>query len=548
MSIKPEYWQKFPDGSPDRWRIELHGERWHVSMPNGAQIEVDTANPVLPYNADFVQDGDSSRLWANSIRYVVPILDGGDHRTAWTLLEQLNEFLNRDLKDAEGKFSGSLDHQFALQLRTLCELRAWILRNRDVDDFSDVNNQLRTAVASIYSHVQSIGLLRPNNHGIMLGISLLHSFFMFDEVPWTLTREPSENGQDLVANFLIDSLRSILGDDGVANENTPIYQGFYLKLLGGITDFQTWAYGEAQPEFAAMNAQATEAYRRMLLPNGAVPPLGDASISMQGQYKPLTGFWASLENGLLVRSTKDSFFSFTCGYRGVFHKQLDDSSIYLWHQGDALIQDAGLKSYDGNDPVSVAMRGQLGHSGLFFPAFDGVRAEKVVGYGTGTRLVDASMRVGDGASTNSFQAIGRYAFRNVRVERMVTWTGERSFILRDEVFTDQGAGIAVSRFLLDPRAKVEFLEDGVVAVRTENAWMTIASSRDGMNVCLSKGHADDESMPRGFLAPRNYSSTPTYLLEFQIPIAGDAGAESLSGKHLLRIAYGGVNDPLTVHH
>ena len=547
MSNKSEYWEKFPDGSPQRWHVEKRDRHWNIAMPNGAAIDVDIEAPKLHYDADFPQDRDSSRLWANSLRYIVPMLGEGDHETAWTLLAQLNDILAQDLKDTHGRFSGSLDHQFALQLRTLCEMRAWLLKRPQSDDNAEMDSELKKTVALIYGHVQSIGLLRPNNHGIMLGISLLHSFYMFEDVPWTPSGQSSESGRNEVEEFLLESLFSVLGTDGVANENTPIYQGFYLKLLSGITDFQTWAYGSAHTEFAEMNSRATTAYRHMLLPNGAVPPLGDASVSMQRQLKALPGLWATVENGLLIRSTPDSFFSFVCGYRGVFHKQLDDSSIFLWHKGDALIQDAGLKSYDGNDPVAVGIRGQLGHSGLFFPRFDSVRAEKVVAYGSGTRLISASMEMRKDGSADSFQAVGRYAFRNVAVERCVTWTGERSFMLRDLVRSDSASGRAVSRFLLDPQAEVRFLESGVVAVHTGHAWMTIAANDGRVNVNLAKGVSGSEGKSRGFLAPKNYSSEPTYLLEFEVPLSTEPDSDAVVGKHLLRIVYGGADEPLTVH-
>ncbi|RUQ14375.1 hypothetical protein D8M31_00150 [Corynebacterium genitalium] len=547
MSNKSEYWEKFPDGSPQRWQVEKRDKHWNIAMPNGAVIDVDIDAPKLHYDADFPQDRESSRLWANSLRYIVPMLGEGDYETAWTLLSQLSDILAQDLKDEHGRFSGSLDHQFALQLRTLCELRAWLLKRPQSGDTVAMDSVLTETVASIYRHVQSIGLLRPNNHGIMLGISLLHSFYMFEDVPWKPSGQSSESGRDEVEQFLLESLFSVLGTDGVANENTPIYQGFYLKLLSGITDFQTWAYGTAHADFAAMNSKATTAYRHMLLPNGAVPPLGDASVSMQRQLKALPGLWTTVENGLLVRSNSDSFFSFVCGYRGVFHKQLDDSSIFLWHKGDALIQDAGLKSYDGNDPVAVGIRGQLGHSGLFFPSFDSLRAEKVVAYGSGTRLISASMEVRNDDSADSFQAVGRYTFRDVAVERCVTWTGERSFMLRDLVRADSASGRAVSRFLLDPQAEVRFMDSGVVAVRTDRAWMTIAGNDGRVNVNLTKGVSGGEGASRGFLAPKNYSSEPTYMLEFEVPLSAETDSDKLVGKHLLRIVYGGVDEPLTVH-
>lgn len=533
MTHAAEYWLRFPDGSPDRWDVRQAGRSWEISFPNDGRISIDTAYPRIEFDGEFAKDRDSSRLWANSLRYLVPILGSGDVDTVWTLVNQLRVHLAKDPRGEDGQFSGSLDHQYALILRTLCELRAWLVANAsEVDESKEKEAVLRECVDRIYSHVGTLELLRPNNHGVMLAISMLHSSHMFQEAG-------SEERQEKVSKFLLDTLNEVLGRDGVANENTPVYQAFYVKLLESIADFQMWAHGSVKPEFAELHDLATKAYRRMLLPNRAVPPLGDASYSQQSAFSPLPGLWCSKENGLLVSSNERTYFSFISGYRGVFHKQLDDSSVFLWHNGDALIQDAGLVSYDSQNDVAVAARGQLGHSGVFFKEYDALRAEKVIAYGPRTRQVSAGIDLRKSNAPFDFQVLGTYAYGRVRVDRTVTWVDPKHFMLRDSVSSKGDAKTPVSRFLLDPSASVEITGKGVVVIRTPRAWMTLTSSLGNVDVEVVRGVRRKPGLPAGFLAPKNYQSTPTTMLEFPIPLNEDQ-----SGKQLFRVTFGSVEDPV----
>ncbi|MGV0362914.1 heparinase II/III domain-containing protein [Corynebacterium minutissimum] len=533
MANTAEYWLKFPDGSPASWDVQRNGDSWSVTFPNGGTVTIDITNPRLDFNADFAEDRESSRLWSNSLRYIVKILSAGDVTTPWALVEQLSNFLDEDPCDENGQFSGSLDHQYALMLRTLCELQAWLATNEGkIDDVPERALLLRECVKKIYGHVDSLELLRPNNHGVMLGISILHSLYMFKVTPF-------DGGNERVSRFLLGTLVDVLGDDGVANENTPVYQAFYLKLLNGITEFQGWAYGTAEPDFAELQSLATEAYRRMLLPNRAVPPLGDASYSPQTAYAPLPGLWSSEKNGLLVSSNQDTFFSFISGYRGVFHKQIDDSSVYLWHNGDALIQDAGLVSYDVNNPVAVAVRGQLGHSGVFFKEFDQVRAEKIIAYGPRTRQINASLEMRRAEGAFDFQAVGTYKFRGILVNRTVTWEGPKRFLLRDSVNANGDAKEPVSRFLLDPSASVEVDDNGVLIVRTPRAWMVLAKQSNEVDVKIIRGVRTKAGLSQGFMAPKNYHSVPTTMLEFPIRLE-----DNQIGKQLFRVSFGNAEEPV----
>src|SRR5699024_2760784 len=101
-------------------------------------------------------------------------------------------------------------------------------------------------VSNIRKLINELDLLQPNNHGIMLGIAALHSAYFFPEVLET------RDEHAVYVDFLYSSLSSILGQDGLADENTVIYQAFYVRLLSEITGFLNWVSSESSTKFVAL--------------------------------------------------------------------------------------------------------------------------------------------------------------------------------------------------------------------------------------------------------------------------------------------------------
>lgn len=528
--MRADYWKKFEDGSPQRWSVNKSGDAWTLGFPNGAVQNVSRSEPKFDWMGQFAVDSDSTRLWFNSLRYLVDIIDEGDVVFAISALESFHAHQLEYRDRPREVFSGSIDHQCALQLRTCCEVSAWQAQNPDllgVEENLALDALLGGIVANIRNLVNELDLLQPNNHGIMLGIAALHSSYFFPE-PTETTDE-----QATYVDFLYNSLSSILGSDGLADENTVIYQAFYVRLLSEITRFLDWVSSNSSTKFILLSELASTALSQLLLPNNDVPPIGDGVGAGQSKHKSTPGTWQSRENGIFVHSTNSSYVSFICGFRGVFHKQMDDTSLIVWHNGKYLIQDAGLASYDKKDKIAVSLRTQLGHSGLFFEEFDDVLAEKVVSYGARTRLVQSRMSPFSQSNDGSLTVKGVVDFRRTRVERTLTLIGENTLYIRDVVQGNSEAKSAVSRFLLDPKADVSFNSDGSVIVRNGGSWLRLSSNNGLQNAVVYRGDDRNPDAPRGFLAPRNYSTVPTTLLEF--PIKLDSTGR---GKHSLRLEFG----------
>lgn len=532
------YWRLFEDGSPERWKSELKDDgTWHLTFPNGAEALVNRDRPNIDWEGEFDSDHTSTRLWTNSLRYLVDMLDAGDIATVQKLLESFQAFIIRHLENPKALASGSLDHQSSLQLRTLCEVRAWAASRRQ--EFPEQAMQLDETAYSIVKSVrtltEALELLTPNNHGVMLGIALLHANALFPE---TVT-ELSDN--ETVHQFLGSTFAHVLGDDGVANENTPIYQGFYVRLLDQIVAYERWAFDTPNADIERFSAIAKEAYRHVMIPGGIIPPIGDASVSRQSVFDYAPGVWASPQNGLFVSSSDDTFFSLVCGYRGVFHKQMDDTSMILWKNGEFLIQDGGLASYDKNDPVAMAIRGQRGHSGLFFTDFDDVLAESVVAYSTSTRTVKSEM-LADLEPTGALARVtGKVEFRGTAVQRTATVLDHSRYLIRDEIMWSGGATSPVSRFLLDPAAQLSVDASGALVIKGKRSWMAIWTPGGFSNVNISRGHEPHGPDARGFMSPKNYSTQATTVID--LPLQLDAEGKS---KRLLYLSAGKLSEEVFV--
>jgi len=527
---RAEYWRIFEDGSPQRWKSGLEQDTWVFEFPNGAVQKINRDHPNFNWAGKFEVDSDSTRLWVNSLRYLVDVLEASDTRFVVAALESFHAY-QREFRDRPKElFSGSIDHQCALQLRTCCEISAWQAKNPSAlsdGEHRKLDSLLGGIVTNIRSLVDELNLLQANNHGIMLGIAALHSTYFFSGESVNKHRETN------YVEFLYDSLSDILGNDGLADENTGIYQAFYVRLLGEITDFLHWVEDAADTQLDALAELASTALRHLLLPNNSVPPIGDGAASSQSKFRAKNGLWQSRENGIFVHSTDETYLSFVCGFRGVFHKQMDDTSIILWHKGKYLIQDAGLASYDKNDPVAVSLRTQVGHSGVFFKEFDDISAEKVISYGAQTRLVRSVMEPFSRTADGKMKVKGTVDFRNTRTERTLTFSGENSVIIRDEVNARDGKFRAVSRFLLDPSAEVSFAPNGSILIRNGKVWLKLSQQTGISNAKIYRGDKSIASAPRGFLAPKNYSMVPTYLIE--IPLTLD---EKGKGKTSIRLDFG----------
>lgn len=465
MTLK-DYAGKFSDGAPGTWDTVYRSNAWHVNLPNGVHVSV--PSPILPtfWDLEFADDSHSSVLWLRSLKYLEYFRRGATF--AWNDIEatvrSFNEWMSEYVDRSEELKSGSLDHQIALRLRTACTIHSLLLREEpDVRTRDRLLVTLERLVANDVGIVSALALFEEHNHGIMLATAILHVSVLFpDVVDYRTSREWLDR--------LRGALSRIVDADGLAPENTVSYQIFYVNLLEQLANFVQWAEFEVEDTASLIDLSRTAvtATRRLLLPDGSVPPLGDSPGGRQSRFQHTPGRLYSPSNGYFVDSDERTYFSLKAGYRSVIHKQMDDGSMILWRDGVYAIRDAGLLSYDQKDPAALAVRGQRGHSSTVLTRFDQVNAMKMVGFSTNTSRVGGTLQLG---TTEE----GRIDVRAVTtydgveyIDRHVVSADRNVFAVTDS-YIGSTAQRVVTRFLLDENVRSVHREGLVLTAKVGSA-------------------------------------------------------------------------------
>jgi len=444
------YAGQFSDGTPRGWEFKELSEGWEITLPNSAKLLTSELVKPAIWAEVPAKDANTTTLWRNSLAYLPRILQMQTGSKEVLLAEKvirsfLDWFETIAADDIGNLKSGSQDHQSALRIRTLLWILSFLFRQEREEEFDRFLTLYVRLLAVETRLLKELSLFQPNNHGIMLGIAHLHAETLL----------PGLVAEDMNAHEWVHRLYSTLGEiidqDGIASENTPIYQVFYVMLLEDIVSFVKWAgkfSGQARM-FELLLRAAQIGVRKQLLPNGAVPPLGDSPGGMQHRFKPMLGTLWSPNNGLAVTSYENEYVSFVAGFRSVIHKQLDDLSIIWWTKGGFILRDAGLLSYDQNDPVAVNIRGPKGHSLATYSQFDSWTTADSISFGrNSSRLRGRLVDLQKGDVSNTF--IAELDFDNRTILHRCLRTDREEGLFITDSFKAAGLGRPIIRFVLDP--------------------------------------------------------------------------------------------------
>lgn len=461
------YAGEFSDGTPRGWVVKESGHDWEITFPNTATISTSQLGDPTVWGSTPGTDANTTVLWRNSLAYIPRLLQikCGVKEVADVekIIESFLEwFENAAATDIKSLKSGSQDHQSALRIRTLLWILSLLLREErkgEFDRFLSLYSRLLTIENRL---LNELDLYQPNNHGIMLGIAHLHTETLLPELL---------DGPDAQAwvGRLYSTLGEIIDEDGIASENTPIYQVFYVMLLEDVVAFVDWSgkFSGRARMFQMLLRAAQIGVRKQLLPTGAVPPLGDSPGGMQHRFKPMLGTLWSPNNGLAVLSNESEYLSFIAGFRSVIHKQLDDLSISWWKNGEFIFRDAGLLSYDQNDPIAVGMRGPRGHSLPTYSQFDSWTTKNSISYGKNSSRLRGNL-LSKIITTDESDLIAELSYDERPIlKRRVQRVNTKSLTTTD-TFLATRYGVPLVRFLLDPSIEVDKQADGGIMLFREN--------------------------------------------------------------------------------
>ena len=514
------YEGRFSDEAAPGWAaVRRTDGRWDLALPNKQSLVLDARRVDDFWNESPAQDPRTTILWRNSLKALLEIHAAeGDWSTALPALKGFARYLRAQGPTYDTLRSGSLDHQMALALRSAATFRSRLNKSTGVTPklYDEVLAALMDVVSEAATVIKEGTEFRADNHGVMLTIACEHAAVIFPEV--SSITSLAESGRE----SLIPSLRVILDDQGVVRENTPLYQKLYVSLMRQLADFQEWAdvRSDATLELRRLTALAEEALHLMLLPNGHIPPLGDAVGGGSG-YGPHPGELYSPGSGLYIWKDEETFVSAVCGFRGVIHKQADDTSVTLWHAGEHLIRDAGLLSYDENDEVAVTLRSQRGHSGFFLERFDSSSARDLISFGANTSRVTGSLeRVTNGDS--EIITMRKLHDGGSPLRRTLELYRQENGMLITDTFegVPTSSDARVSRFLFDPSLALTLTGD-TLEMRSRTSFVTVAVSGD-VTLRFYRGHRSDDAhslignaaLARGLVATAPYKVSSTWAVEY----------------------------------
>lgn len=461
------YAGEFSDGTPRGWDLKESEHGWEITFPNTATVSTSELGDPTVWGSTPVTDANTTILWRNSLAYIPRLLQlkRGVREVADVekIIESFLEwFENAAATDINSLKSGSQDHQSALRIRTLLWMLSLLSREERKGEFDRILSLYSRLLTIENRLLNELDLYQPNNHGIMLGIAHLHTETLLPD----LLAGP--DAQAWVGR-LYTTLGEIIDEDGIASENTPIYQVFYVMLLEDVVAFVDWSgkFSGKTRMFEMLLRAAQIGVRKQLLPSGAVPPLGDSPGGMQHRFKPMLGTLWSPNNGIAVTSRESEYLSFVAGFRSVIHKQLDELSIAWWQNGDFIFRDAGLLSYDQNDPVAVAMRGPKGHSLPTYSQFDTWTTKNSISYGKNTsRLRGKLLSRSITGTENIFLAELAFDEKPI-LRRHVKLNFAEGLYLTDS-FMATRYGNPIVRFLLDPSIQVDKQSNGQLLLSRGN--------------------------------------------------------------------------------
>ncbi|MDH3003318.1 heparinase II/III domain-containing protein [Pasteurella multocida] len=358
------------DITPKWKKIEPVDEKHYKAItPNNISIEL--SNEVnTTFDVNKTPQYQSTMLWYHSLAWLRIIFkDHQNFALVNEFIDAYDAFMNSHISDKIFSTLTSRDHLVAEQIKNLTYLLA--------QDDERFRNKEKTF--NILSKLVNWAILpnsiADNNHGMMLASSLLH-------IPLFIKMDSLIDNRivDLASARLTEIVEGAFDSYGLCNENTPIYQNFYIRFLKH--QINELAFLEKYDErYVSISYRLTNILKiaeqtltLIALPTGELPPLGDGNANvgkiMQPLdcaefYSPESGFYSVKHKRLRSR-----YFSFKCGYSSVVHKHSDDTSIYYWYDGQPIIMDAGFLNYDWTDPKNVLVKSQRGHSGAFYKKFD----------------------------------------------------------------------------------------------------------------------------------------------------------------------------------
>lgn len=478
-----------------KWEARFESGLLVVTTPIKSEFFFSSLDDFFWRNIPIDQE-QSNMLWLYSLGYL-PILaeDFRDFDLVKNILLSFEGFIVNDRAEGKAARMSSWDHCLALMLRSLTSLYALNILHNDRDE--KLSNIIFKLVLFCLNQTRKPGIIRDNNHGMILCFSLMHAELLpFEEVK-LLT--------DGVSLRLLDIVKKSFDDHGVCVENSPIYHDMYLKFIWQIVNFIKEVGGyDIEVSLTEIGHKANRALQRIVLPDGSLPPMGDGNLVAK-KINSISGDLFSKDTALYVRKSKNIYFSLKCGCCSITHKHMDDTSINLWCQGQDLIGDCGVYNYDRKNKYTVLTKSQRGHSGAFYREYDYFFPGAI--YKRDSSRLKSSLDI-DETSKGSLRLIADSCYDGVEKIRREVFIKNKSIHLVDSFLSDNCFG--VSRFIFSKESKISLIRSklSVIIGEVEMTLEFLSTAK----VSIFNGDEDDL---KGFRARGFNKIDACYCVEFE---------------------------------
>lgn len=491
-----------------RLRKQDYNPAWVIDSQGAGTYEAVTPNQVsLTFTApvDFSwappQQYQSTMLWFHSLAWLKVIADKfADFEFINAVISDYHQFLFSEESEEILQTLTSRDHLAAEQIRSI----TYLLATQKVEN----TDLCREILEKILDWALIPENVKKNNHGMMLVASLLH-IPLFFENSRTVEIEPYSTAQ------LIDIISDAFDSTGLCKENSPIYHRFYITYISRLV-----AEIDVIPQVneklvnflheTLLVAQRT--IEEIALPNGALPPFGDGNLTEPLYEVPTqNSTFYSQESGFYCNRsiTGQKYFSVKSGYSSITHKHADDTSIFYWYKGEPIIADAGFYNYDWQDPKTVVVKSQRGHSGAFFTRFDHLYPGALFPLNKPLR-VHSSLDVTQENNLTKIRATSTVDER-YSVERKIQFSHLNNILMSDTFDGPSEDSGRVSRFLVPGHLGLLPVEQGV-KILGENFTMTVVIKNGEYSIV--RGLHEDGTPVKGWDVHKQFHSLkPCWLVE-----------------------------------
>ena len=450
-------------------------------MTGATRIDV-KVGARFPWNHTFALNAD--RMWYYSLAYIGRLLatwaqrkDADASKLAIDLISDFMDFTAiAENRLAIGRIP-SADHSASERLKVLLTCHQML---DEVGASTALRVRLLREIHRWAEWLADDRNLGVGNHKLMGATSLIYVC--------ALLADGEGSGYLKVAEDRILSLAAQSFDkDGLCNENTIGYHNFnlslYRKLRTVLANLQI--ADDLRDKIDALIGRASHALELCVLPDGKIPPIGDSPRYDLGLPSRDAAF-CFFESGFAVVKRDGLYFSLVCGGRTEWHKQMDDSSIYLQYKGVDVIVDAGSYSYDQSDPYSRCITSTTGHSAIVPALLDGLPRHEVQSkFGPVSGCIERFEESDDGvriACAYSVPGCGAMLNRYVFV-------GRSHEVVVVDTFDAPDTADVVQRFLLGPG--VEAASDGACLHLSAQKFAGTLIHR-GSDADIYKGQRDDK--------------------------------------------------------